>query len=59
MKMIQVCYVLSFALIVIVIMPLAMLWSLNTLFPVVAIPYNFETWCACTVFSALFLGKQK
>lgn len=31
--------------------PLVTIWTLNTLFPVLAIPYNFETWVA-----ALFLG---
>jgi hypothetical protein len=31
--------------------PLLTLWTLNTLFPVLAIPYTWETWLA-----ALFLG---
>ena len=26
--------------------PLLSIWSLNTLFPVLAIPYTFETWLA-------------
>jgi hypothetical protein len=26
--------------------PLLGIWSLNTLFPVLAIPYSVETWCA-------------
>ena len=29
--------------------PLAVLWSINTLFPVAAIPYNFFTWFAVVV----------
>lgn len=33
--------------------PLATLWSLNTLFPVLAIPYTLETWLAAFV---LFAG---
>lgn len=37
---------------VIVIGPLATLWSLNTLFPALAIPYTWETWLA----SALLLS---
>jgi hypothetical protein len=32
--------------IVIVFGPLAGIWSLNTLFPILAIPYNLETWLA-------------
>lgn len=31
--------------------PLATLWTLNTLFPILTIPYTFETWLA-----SLFLG---
>lgn len=31
--------------------PLLVIWSLNTLFPVLAIPYEFATWVA-----ALILG---
>ena len=51
-------HIIIFALIVIVITPLMMIWSLNVLFPVLAIPYTLETWCACSVFSGLFLGKR-
>jgi len=32
--------------IVIVVGPLLGIWSLNTLFPVLAIPYTWETWAA-------------
>lgn len=31
--------------------PIVTIWTLNTLFPVLAIPYSFDTWVA-----ALFLG---
>jgi hypothetical protein len=31
---------------VIVVGPLAGIWSLNTLFPILAIPYTWETWLA-------------
>lgn len=45
--------ILGIALIVALIVagPLAVLWSLNTLFPALAIPYAIETW-----FAALILG---
>lgn len=40
------------ALVAIVIVgPLVTIWTLNTLFPVLAIPYTFDTWVA-----SLFLG---
>jgi hypothetical protein len=29
--------------------PLVTIWGLNTLFPVLNIPYTFETWCATIV----------
>jgi hypothetical protein len=36
----------SLLIFVIVVGPLAGIWSLNTLFPVLAIPYTWETWLA-------------
>jgi hypothetical protein len=29
--------------------PFCTIWGLNTLFPVLAIPYNFETWIAVII----------
>lgn len=34
--------------------PFAMIWSVNTLFPVAAIPYTFETWIAAIVLAGVF-----
>jgi hypothetical protein len=36
----------SLLIFVIIVGPLAGIWSLNTLFPVLAIPYTWETWLA-------------
>lgn len=33
----------------IIFMPLATIWALNTLFPVLAIPFTFWTWLAVIV----------
>jgi hypothetical protein len=33
----------------IIVGPLLILWSMNTLFPVLAIPYDIWTWLAVTV----------
>jgi len=33
--------------------PLAVIWALNTLFPVLVIPYTFKTWLAILVLSAI------
>ena len=40
---------ITFLILLIVFGPLAIVWALNTLFPVVAIPYNFYTWLAVVV----------
>lgn len=34
--------------------PLALIWSLNTLFPALAIPYTFWSWLAVVVLSGAF-----
>lgn len=49
---------LVFALVLIVVGPLAILWSLNTLFPVLAIPYNFYTWGAVVIMNLTWMGKS-
>ena len=40
------------AVAIIIFGPLAVIWGLNTLFPVLAIPYALETWLAVIVVSA-------
>ena len=53
-----VLLVLLFVL-VLIFGPLALIWALNTLFPVLLIPYTFETWLAVVVFNMfLFLLKH-
>lgn len=49
--MIKLILWLIVLIVIIAIGPLVTLWTLNTLFPVLAIPYTIETW-----FAALFLG---
>lgn len=49
--MIKLTIWLIILLVAVAIGPLVTIWTLNTLFPVLAIPYNFDTWVA-----ALFLG---
>lgn len=34
--------------------PLVSIWALNTLFPVLAIPYTIETWLAAMVLAGVF-----
>ena len=43
-----------FVVFLVVIGPIATIWSLNTLFPVLSIPYSFETWLAIVVIGGVF-----
>jgi hypothetical protein len=43
-------------LIVVFLGPLVTIWSLNTLFPVLAIPYTVETWLATAVIAGIIRG---
>jgi hypothetical protein len=45
------------AIVFILISPFFVLWSLNILFPALAIPYTFETWCA-TILIGVFLRGE-
>lgn len=42
------------ALAIVIGMPIALIWALNTLFPVLAIPYTLETWLAAFIIPAAF-----
>ena len=42
----------------IVLMPFAAIWSLNTLFPALAIPFAFDTWCAAVLLSGIVSGND-
>jgi hypothetical protein len=39
-----------------VLMPIAAIWSLNTLFPVLAIPLTLDTWMAAVVLGGVVGG---
>lgn len=43
---------LAIALAIVIGTPIALIWSLNTLFPVLAIPYTLETWLAAFIIPA-------
>lgn len=52
----KVTLLLIFVVVVVVFGPLLTIWSLNTLFPVLAIPYSIETWLATAVIAGIFRG---
>jgi hypothetical protein len=47
------------AVLLIIFGPFATIWALNVLFPVLAIPYTFDTWLAIIVVGALFKQTVK
>lgn len=49
----------AIAILAIVLGPLCVIWALNTLFPVLAIPYALDTWCAVIIVSSLFTVNVK
>ena len=46
--------ILILLIVAVVAGPLATIWALNTLFPVLAIPYTIETWLAVIVVGGVF-----
>jgi hypothetical protein len=45
---------LVFVVFLIVVGPILTIWSLNTLFPVLDIPFTFDTWVAAVILGGLF-----
>jgi hypothetical protein len=45
--------------VLIVLGPLGILWALNTLFPLLAIPYNFWTWAAVVLLNGSTYARFK
>lgn len=48
--------ILAIVILAIIFGPFITIWSLNTLFPVLAIPYTFETWLATIALHATVRG---
>jgi hypothetical protein len=49
--------VVIFAVAVVIGAPLALIWALNTLFPVLNIPFTLETWLAAFIIPAAFKSE--
>jgi hypothetical protein len=54
MKVIALIAAVALIAFLVIIGPVLTIWALNTLFPVVAIPYTIETWFAVVIVGALF-----
>jgi hypothetical protein len=53
-KMIKLILAVLFIVFLIVVGPLLTIWALNTLFPVLAIGYTWQTWLAVVIIGGLF-----
>lgn len=45
--------VVSALFVMVLFIPFVLVWALNTLFPVLAIPYNIKTWGAALIIMAI------
>ncbi len=50
----NIIFILILAALIFIGAPIALIWALNTLFPVLAIPYTLETWLAAFIIPAAF-----
>ena len=57
MSLIKIAGLIVFIVALLLVMPLLTIWSLNTLFPALAIPYAFETWAAVVLLGAAMRTK--
>ena len=49
-------FLIILLILLIILGPIVTIWSLNTLFPVLAIPYTLETWIATVVVAGIIRG---
>jgi len=54
--MTKIIFVTALVVLIIVGLPLATIWSLNTLFPALEIAYSVETWFATMVLGSIVGG---
>ena len=43
---------------ILILAPVATIWALNTLFPALAIPLSFDTWCASLILGGVVGGTS-
>ena len=54
----KIVLMIAFVFLVIVFGPIVTIWSLNTLFPALAIPYSVQTWMAVIILGGVFGGAK-
>lgn len=57
--MLKVLLLVAFVVFLIVIGPILTIWALNTLFPILAIPYAIETWAAVVLLGGFLRANVK
>jgi hypothetical protein len=50
----KIALLVLFVIFLLVIGPVLVIWSANTLFPALAIPYTIETWFATIILAGVF-----
>jgi hypothetical protein len=54
----KILILLAIVIAVAIIMPIATIWSLNALFPALAIPLTIDTWMATLILSGIVSGSS-
>lgn len=49
--------IIGFVILLLILAPVATIWSLNTLFPALNIPISFDTWCAALILGGVVGGS--
>ena len=57
MKLIGIILLVALIILVIIFGPFMIVWALNTLFPVLVIPYNFWTWLSVAILNLTWMYK--
>lgn len=57
--MFKAILLLVLVLVLVAFSPLALIWALNTLFPVLSIPYTLEMWAASSVVISILTWESK
>ena len=59
MKNLTIVLLILLFIVVIILGPIAFIWALNTLFPMLAIPHTLETWTATLILTSLFTNPGR
>ena len=54
MKLIALIALVAFIIALVIVGPVLVIWALNILFPVLAIPYTWQTWVSVVIIASLF-----